>query len=373
MDKKKVLIVHPSLGSGGAEKIIAFLANTLSFEYAVDLLLLKSIPGTLPLAQSICVIKKDCYEEMPIISRHLPRGVKSLKALVNVIAEQYQVGKYDLAICFDLRVLLAMYGALKKEPEKILFSERADPYANKKYWAWILKFIYKRIGYVVFQTEGARDFYGKIVEKKSCIIHNPALNRNLSQEYIASVEKKKIIFSAGRFQHRKGFDLLVRAFATVANVDMEYRVKIYGQGGEEQYLRELIREFSLEERVDILPPIPNVVEENADAALFVLPSRSEGIPNIMIEAMVAGTPCIACDCTPGGARLLSGGGKFARLARNDDYENLAVHLEYAITHPEAMCAMARDAQNSIMRFSPEQIGKEWRYVIGSQIYKKEQN
>lgn len=110
-----------------------------------------------------------------------------------------------------------------------------------------------------------------------------------------------------------------------------------------------------------------VVEKNINACLFVLPSRSEGIPNILIEAMQAGIPSVAADCSPGGARMLSDSGKYCLLAQNDNADSLAQCIDYALSHEAEMTRMAKVAQESMTRFDKDAIADEWRGVVASTL------
>ena len=66
-----------------------------------------------------------------------------------------------------------------------------------------------------------------------------------------------------------------------------------------------------------------LLKKTRAARLFVLPSRSEGIPNILIEAMMARIPTVSSDCSPGGARLLTSNGEVGLLAENNNIMSLA--------------------------------------------------
>ena len=60
MKQNRILVIHPSLNTGGAEKIIAYLVNTLAKDYSVQLMLLKDIEVTLPIDREVKVVIKEC-------------------------------------------------------------------------------------------------------------------------------------------------------------------------------------------------------------------------------------------------------------------------------------------------------------------------
>ena len=358
MKAKQILVIHPSLGIGGAEKIIAYVANVLSKHYRVTFCTLKKDSITLDLSDSINVDCVPCYSAQPIIGKNLIRGFESFHNMnikINKIIQKYRP---DAILCFDLRVLLSVYLSGAYKNINVIFSERADPYENPKYWAYILKHIYKKIDYIVFQTEGARAFYGNNVDSKSTIIPNPAFPRINSNLVRDDKRVEKTIFAAGRFQRRKGFDLLIRAFDEIHSKYPDYRLLLYGDGEEKNNLLHIIDQYKIKGIV-ILPPINGVVEKNINASLFVLPSRSEGIPNILIEAMMYSIPSVATDCSPGGAKLLSKNGEYCLLAENDDFHSLSKCMDYALSHINEMTKKAELAQKSLSRFEENKISDMW--------------
>ena len=362
MQGKKILFVHPSLGLGGAEKIVAFLANSCTEEYEVSFLTLKETKNTLTLNENIRVICKPSYSELPIVGKQMLSGVKALFKMGKVIKDTVEEINADVVVCFDLRVLLAVN--IVKPQTNILFSERADPYENPRYWQFLLKRFYRSVSFIVFQTNEAREFYGARVYGKSIVIPNPALLRT---DVSITRDRNHIgdyVFAAGRLQKRKGFDLLINAFIDIGDEFPWVKLRIYGEGEEKPALDEIIKSHGYEKRIEIVPPVNGVIEKNVNARLFVIPSRSEGIPNILIEAMVAGIPSVATDCSPGGAKLLSDSGRYCLLANNNDVDSLSEKMRFALANTEIMEEYATRAMSSMNRFDKDFIAEKWKSVLG---------
>lgn len=363
---KKVLILHSSLGLGGAEKMIAFLADTLSAVYEVELLLLRKNVWTVDVPESVKVAYQPCWAEKPIVSKYILSGMRKLADMRRRIKQEIKIFLPDLVICFEPRILEVLYTIPMKQNVKVLFSERTDPLAVKPYQHAIFVHIYKKIDYIVFQTDGARECYGGPIKKKSCVIANPAIPRNAAPCVNLYEHGKDYIFAAGRFQRRKGFDLLVRAYKMIAG-KTDADLVIFGEGEERDAIMRMIHAYHLSGRIKIEPPKNDIIEANKNALLFVMPSRSEGIPNILIEAMYANIPCVASDCSPGGAKLVSSDGEYCLLAKNDDPHDLAKKILYALNHKKYMEEMARKARKGLVRFSPSMIQKQWLDAIASLI------
>lgn len=360
---KKVLVIHPSLGYGGAEKMMAFVTNCFAEVCEVELMLLQDSDITLELNPSVNVEKYNLYSSEAIIGKNMLNGVISFLHMTKTIKSIIKKKKPDIVFGFDLRVLVAIYYATRSIKVKVLFSERADPYLNSKRWRKIIKKIYKNIDYVVFQTQGAKEFYGNLVENKSTIIPNPAMPRNNTKEVEKLEFEYPYIFSAGQMQWRKGFDILIEAFYKISLAFPEYHLVLFGEGNEKEHLVKLAKEYGLMKKIHFYAPINNVIEKNLNAELFIIPSRSEGIPNILIEAMYAGIPSVATDCSPGGARLLSDDGKYCVLCERENVNALYEAIVYGLKNKKEMHELSEKAKKGLKRFKAKKISDEWKKLI----------
>jgi len=115
------------------------------------------------------------------------------------------------------------------------------------------------------------------------------------------------ILFAGQLVHRKGVDHLLRAFADLAKVNSEHHLVLLGHGPDEEILRVQAKSLGLSHRVHFRGFVRNVYPWMANADVFVLPSREEGLPLVLIEAMTAGAPTIATDCKSGPREILEDG------------------------------------------------------------------
>jgi glycosyltransferase involved in cell wall biosynthesis len=112
------------------------------------------------------------------------------------------------------------------------------------------------------------------------------------------------IFAAGRYTAQKGYDMLIPAFAPVAAKHPDWELKLCGRGKNTAKLRDQIAELGLEDRVMLDGPTDDVPGEMAQASVYVLSSRFEGFPLVLIEAMSKGMACVAFDCPTGPADIV---------------------------------------------------------------------
>jgi glycosyltransferase involved in cell wall biosynthesis len=113
--------------------------------------------------------------------------------------------------------------------------------------------------------------------------------------------------AVGRLNPQKGFDILIRAMAAVRDREPDWKLVILGEGDSRDELERLVEELGLVEAIHLPGRVRNPWPWLAAADVFVMSSRSEGFPNALCEAMVAGLPVISTDCPSGPADLIEDG------------------------------------------------------------------
>ena len=241
---------------------------------------------------------------------------------------------------------------------KVVSCERGDPYTTGKLWQFLMRFTYKHSDYAVFQLPSARDFFNEKVKAHSVVIPNPFIPKAIAidREHLET----RTIVSAGRlFDKQKDFTSLIRAFAIVHKKYPDYRLIIYGEGSSRLYFEELISSLELNGFVSLPGFVKNVSEEIKDKSIFVLSSVFEGIPNTLLEAMSMGLPCIATNCSPGGAEFLTQNGEYGVLLDIGDVEGMAQSMIRFIENPTEAYELGMKAKESMCRFETELILSRW--------------
>ncbi|WP_083502486.1 glycosyltransferase family 4 protein [Sphaerimonospora mesophila] len=118
-------------------------------------------------------------------------------------------------------------------------------------------------------------------------------------------QENPVVIAAGRLVPQKGFDLLIQAFAQVVGRHPEWRLRIFGSGPRRDRLRGLIDEYGLSKHVSLRGRTNRLHEELAEASIYALSSRFEGLPMVMIEAMTHALPIAAFDCPTGPGDVLT--------------------------------------------------------------------
>jgi len=137
-----------------------------------------------------------------------------------------------------------------------------------------------------------------------------------------------VILGVGRHHFQKGFDTLLRAFARVRQ-QMPARLVILGEGPERPNLERLAAELGVAADVDLPGFDPNPFRYMRWAGVFVLSSRYEGLPNVLIQALACGCPVVSTDCPSGPSEILDGG-RYGALVPVDDVEAMAQAIVRAL-------------------------------------------
>lgn len=291
----KIMFCIACLHYGGAEKNMCLLANELvNRGHKVSICNFNHLPTTQKIDNRIKVYDVPQYNK---------RIVKRLQQ-ISYMCKLFKKEKPDILVSFLFmpNFLTAIIGKILGIPT--IISERGDPYRHK---SKTMKFIYHFYNWAsgaVFQSYGAQAFFSKKLQERSCVIPNPvALKAGIM---VAEWEKrKKTIAFVARFEvAQKRQDIMLKAFRIVQNKHPDYSLDFYGDGSDEEKMKELTRSLGLSESVRFNGVVNKVEEKISHSRLFVLSSDFEGIPNSLMEAMSIGLPCVSTDCSPGGARML---------------------------------------------------------------------
>ena len=176
----------------------------------------------------------------------------------------------------------------------------------------------RRLEKLVVLTENDAALFKSNLDIDSVVIYNPL---TLSPRGMASFDHRKFL-AVGRFSPlHKGFDILLKAFALFSKSNADWTLEIVGEGEEEKLYRQIIAEENLGHRVLISPFTSDIQRHYSAASFFVLSSRWEGQPLVLVEAMAHGLPVISSDI-PVARELLTGNGASVMFS-NGDAQGLA--------------------------------------------------
>ena len=215
----------------------------------------------------------------------------------------------------------------------------------------------RRLDGIVVLSKSDEKLFRDNLGLESVTIYNPL---TLTPRGRASVGYKKFL-AIGRFSPKhKGFDLLIKAFAKFAQTNNDWTLEIVGEGEEEIIYRQLIIENKLEKRVKICPFTKDIQRHYAGASAYVLSSRWEGQPLVLVEAMAHGLPIVSSDL-PVASELLEGRG-CGMLFRCGDIDDMAMALS-SMSSTTEWADMSENALKTSSLFKVDNIRQQWIKVL----------
>jgi glycosyltransferase involved in cell wall biosynthesis len=171
-----------------------------------------------------------------------------------------------------------------------------------------------------------------------------------------------VAVSAGSLIPRKGFDLLVDAWRQVAAAHPQWRLRIYGVGEQAPALTARIRDAGLSEVVSLEGFESDLASRFDEASLFVLTSRREGMPLVLLEAMAAGLPVVAADCPTGPAEVLDGG-RYGVPVPAGDAAALAEGVLRVLADADEQRRLADAGAQRVLDFDPVTTARRWETLF----------
>jgi len=261
---------------------------------------------------------------------------------------------------------------------RLVLSERNYPPARPLAWRWRLlrRLAYPRAHLHLVQTQGiAQWLHQRGLARRTAVLANaivwpiPRLAPWLNPE--RSVPPgQKVILAVGTKLHQKGFDRLVAAFAGLQADFPDWSLVILGiddapYRGVNQAAR--LRQLMGTESSRLILPgnVGNVGDWYKASALFVLSSRFEGYPNVLLEAMASGLPCLAVDCPTGPSDLIDPGLNGWLVSEQVASTDMEQPLRQALEDTAARVAFASKAQAVRQRNAPESLRPVFLDLMGS--------
>ena len=354
----KIVFIIGTMYSGGAERVVSEMSNYwVKQGWDITILTIGAKKGEKDFYTLDSRIKRVDISLAP--SKSKVGTYLILLRLLWRIRRFVSKEKLDAVISFisdtNILVLLALLGI---KVSKII-SDRADPYRDRVGF-FTKKLIYPLADNLVIQTYSVKKFYKDIPNLKVTVIPNPITPPTISTKTNKFQFKNKTIVAVGSIRlEKKGFDLLVKAFAKISKKYSDWDLVIFGDGSDRLILENLILEYGLKDRVFLPGVVDNPREIIVDADIFVLSSIKEGFPNVLIEAMSVGLACVSFDCNFGPSEIIDNY-KNGILVETGNIEKLQEAIEKLINSKSLREELGNRAKKDIMdRYYIDKIMKEW--------------
>ena len=370
MNTQKIAFFLPSLRGGGAERMMMCLAEGLAqCGFSVDIVLGKAEGPYL----------KDVSSKVRVVDLNESRILKSLPALVRYLRSEKPDVLLSAMAHVNIVTVCARFFAMVStrivisEHNNLTFSTRSASSKRERFMPWLMRFFYPIADGVVAVSKGVGDDLARVIKlprERITTIYNPVV----TPELLRKAQKPNyhpwfrpgeppVILGIGRLTKQKDFSSLLQAFALVRK-ERPARLIILGDGEERHELEELSKKLGIDADVDMPGFVDNPYKYLSHAAAFVLSSRWEGLPTVLIEAMACGCPLVSTDC-PSGPREILENGKYGKLVEVGDAAGLVAAIMASLNNLRPL-DVAQQAQS----FGVEQAVKAYSKVLLGDEYNK---
>ena len=339
----------PSLHGGGAERVMLDVAAGLvERDIAVDVVLVSALGH----------YREIVPEQARLIDLNSHRTVASLPKLIHYIRRERPKALMSTLVHANVIALSAIL-LFRRRPRMVVRiantygEELAGGSFKHRLALRLLKVMLPIADGIVCVSEGVSEDLRSMVPAaahKIETVYNPVVTPRLSKQSEQPVDHPwfddggpPVILAAGRLTRVKDHATLLRAFAKVTE-SRPARLIVLGEGPERENLLQLAESYGKSQQVDLPGFMTNPFAYMARASVFVLSSRYEGFPNVLVQAMACGTPVVSTDCRSGPREILEDG-KWGRLVPVGGWRSMANAIVEGLDTPTPADYLKRRASS----------------------------
>lgn len=336
----KILFVINSLKKkSGTERVAIELANKLSLmaNYEVTLLNRESIKSNTayPVFDNVKVV---------VISSNFFEFYKKLKIHVSLHS-------YDMVIVHNMGKL-SLLCALLPKVKKLVTLEHVSFVSRPKKIQILSKFFYKWVDQVVTLTQKDKEQFDKF-HSKVIVIPNFSPFSIVPKSTFSS----KQIVTIGRLTDQKNYLHLLKAWQKIYQMIPEWHLNIYGEGEHKKMLEDYIKQNSLQQ-VILKGSTSNVEDVYRNSDFFVMSSKYEGLPMVLVEAQSFGLPIISYNCPFGPAEIVQNDVN-GFLVEDQNIQELSDAILTLAMSPEVLISFSEKSLVKAQEFQSDRIIKLW--------------
>jgi glycosyltransferase involved in cell wall biosynthesis len=364
----KILFISANLKQGGAERVLATILQHLDkTRFESTLILFQDFREyQIPEDTKVICLRQQGWWDYPFLIWKLSRLFNELKPdvvlgfltymnVLSSLAKKLSLAHFSLVLCDHSMPVYHIKQS--KNPLETLFIK------------WMPYWFYRHADMIICVSRASAIEINKIFKvpfDRIKIIYNPidvdyilALS-NQTVEHPWFTQNIPIIISVGRLTKVKGYPYLLRAFKQIITKHPA-RLVILGKGEEEEKLKKLALKLEIDQSVAFLGSQTNPFKYMSRSKILVLPSLSEALPMVLLEAMACGVPIVSTS-TPGSSELITQGIN-GLLVPVGDENSLAESIINILTHKTDANLLVQSGKKKINSFLIDNMIKEYEQTF----------
>ena len=347
----RLLLVQGGFGAGGAEKVMASLANHRAGRGDQVHVAAMAMPSAGPFFAYDPAVRLHVIASGPGLLRH-PVRARGIRRLIRQTDP-------DLVVSFLTKVNCLTLIAALGTGVPVVVSERNNPARQSgRSWRRLQAALLPRAAGIAMQTRDAAADLPRAAARRARVIANPCSPVAFAP---APPSSRCRFVAVGRLEHQKGFDRLIRAFAALPP-DLAAELTIFGTGPLGDSLQQQIRSIGATGRIRMAGQAASPSAWLGAGDVLVLSSRFEGFSNVAAEAATSGLPVVAFDC-PFGVRDIIEDGVNGLVVPDGDIGGLTAAMQRVATDAPLRVRLSQSAQPVVSRLDPARILAQWDALI----------
>jgi glycosyltransferase involved in cell wall biosynthesis len=355
--KKLAIIIYDITAMAGTERAVCNLVNILIEYGGYDSVIISvssdSGKQAYPLLRDVKIYHLGIH-----LSNNLPGKMLDFFSMSKKIREADKIEHFDILI--GTGHYMNVFATFVRKEIKVIGCEHFNYDAASSLSKIFKRLFYSRLDALIVLTISDSKHYSFL--KNVIVIPN---SLSFKAENHANLGIKRIL-AIGRLTYQKGFDMLIEAVSMIKEMCQEqgWEIRIIGSGEDEDMLKNKINNSRIDSIVKIYPPTDNIINEYLNAGIYVMSSRFEGLPMVLVEAQSVGLPIVSFDCPEGPGEVVINN-RNGLLIENGNVQQMANALAELVNSPEKRFLFGKNALEDSERYSPEKIFGLWNNLFQS--------
>lgn len=358
---KLLYITNGITGVGGLERVLSIKTAYMveHFGYEVNFLTLNEL-GEKPFYDFHHDIKFHSInvEGNPI--SYITSYLNGIHKQINIIQPDKIIVCDDGLKAFFLPIVFRKHKFLYERhvSNKITFQNTSSfirkTFAN--FQLFLMNHLSKRFEYFIVLNEGNKKEWK--YQKNIKVIGNPI---SFFPKQTALLNNHKAI-AVGKQSYQKNYERMINLWAKVVQDFPNWELHIYGKEDEKLKLRSLIEDLKMSDNVYLHAPVSDIKEKYLESSIFLMTSRFEGMPMVMLEAMACGLPLLSFDSPHGPRELIENGCNGFLIPYNDD-EKWIEKAKYIISTQENRNVIGDNSRKLSMEYNIPKVMEKWKRIL----------